>query len=143
MIYVLIQCYFYHFNRTAMIAHCYSILLPLKHIDYFIRLVLKMCDVLLTLVSKILFISKYSEPYFTVTFTHKLVPTFLLFLQVWTAVLLCRRTPAYYARIVVKTLSTPPPAKSCAAFKNVCIHQYVQKCVYMYTVRTRFYTLFT
>ena len=65
------QCYFYHFNRTAMIAHCYSILLPFKHIDYFIRLVLKVCDVLLTLVSKILFISKYSEPYFIVTFTHK------------------------------------------------------------------------
>jgi hypothetical protein len=59
------QCYFYHFNRTAMI------LLPFKHIDYFIRLVLKVCDVLLTLISKILFISKYSEPYFTVTFTHK------------------------------------------------------------------------
>jgi hypothetical protein len=65
------QCYFYHFNRTAMIAHGYSILLPFKHIDYFIRLVLKVCDVLLTLVSKILFISKYSEPYFIVTFTHK------------------------------------------------------------------------
>ena len=28
------------------------------------------------------------------------------FLQVWTAVLLCRRTPAYYGRIVVKTLYT-------------------------------------
>jgi hypothetical protein len=40
------------------------------------------------------------------------VPTFLLFLQVWTAVLLCRRTPAYYGRIVVKTLYTPAPAKS-------------------------------
>jgi hypothetical protein len=51
-----------------MIAHGYSILLPFKHIDYFIRLVLKVCDVLLTLVSKILFISKYSEPYFIVTF---------------------------------------------------------------------------
>jgi hypothetical protein len=26
------QCYFYHFNRTAMIAHCYSILVLFKHI---------------------------------------------------------------------------------------------------------------
>ena len=64
------------------------------------------------------------------------------FLQIWTAVLLCQRTPAYYGRIVVKTLYTPAPTKSCAAFKNVCIHQCVQKCVYMYTVRTRFYTNF-
>jgi hypothetical protein len=31
------QCYFYHFNRTAMIVQCYSIRLPFKHIiDYFI-----------------------------------------------------------------------------------------------------------
>jgi hypothetical protein len=67
------QCYFYHFNRTAMIAQCYSILLPFKHIiDYFIRLVLKVYDVLLTLASMILFISKYSEPYFIVTFTFYL-----------------------------------------------------------------------
>ena len=58
---------------------------------------------------------------------------FSFFLQVWTAVLLCRRTPAYYGRIVVKTLYTPAPTKSCAAFKNVCIHRCVQKCVYMYT----------
>jgi hypothetical protein len=66
------QCYFYHFNRTGMIVQCYSILLPFKHIiDYFIRLVLlKVYDVLLTLASKIPFISKYSEPYFIVTFTH-------------------------------------------------------------------------
>jgi hypothetical protein len=49
--------------------------------------------------------------------------SFSFFLQVWTAVLLCRRTPAYYGRIVVKTLYTPAPTKSCAAFKNVCIHQ--------------------
>ena len=64
------QCYFYHFNRTAMIAQCSSILLPFKHIIYyFIRLVLKGYDVLLTLASKILFISNYSEPYFIVTFT--------------------------------------------------------------------------
>jgi hypothetical protein len=47
-----------------MIAQCYSILLPFKHIlDYFIRLVLKVYDVLLTL-------ALYSEPYFIVTFTH-------------------------------------------------------------------------
>ena len=67
------QCYFYHFNRTVMIVQCNSILLPFKHIiDYFIRLVLlKVYDVLLTLASKIPFISKYSEPYFIVTFTHK------------------------------------------------------------------------
>jgi hypothetical protein len=43
------QCYFYHFNRTAMIAQCYSILLPFKHIiEYCIRLVLKVYDVLQT-----------------------------------------------------------------------------------------------
>ena len=64
------------------------------------------------------------------------------FLQVWPAVLLCRRTPTYYGRIVVKILYTPAPFKNCAAFKNVCIHQCVQKCVYMYIVRTRFYTIF-
>jgi hypothetical protein len=55
------------------------------------------------------------------------------FLRVWTAVLLCRRTPAYYGRIVVKTLYTPAPTKSCAAFKNVRIHRCVQKYAYMYT----------
>ena len=56
-----------------MIAQCYSILLPFKHIiDYLFRLVLlKVYDVLLTLASKIPFISKYSEPYYIVTFTHK------------------------------------------------------------------------
>ena len=66
------------------------------------------------------------------------------FLQVWPVVLLCRCTPSptYYDRIVVKTLYTPAPIKNCAAFKNVCIHQCVQKCVYMYIVRTRFYTNF-
>ena len=65
------QCYFYHFNRTAMITQCYIILLPFKHItDYCIRLVFKVYDVLLTLASKILFTSKYSEPYFIVIFTH-------------------------------------------------------------------------
>ena len=37
---------------------------------------------------------------------------------------------------------TPAPIKNCAAFKNVCIHQCVQKCVYMYIVRTRFNTNF-
>ena len=63
------------------------------------------------------------------------------FLQVWPAVLLCRRTPTYYGRIVVKILYTPAPIKkNCAVFKNVCIHQCVQRCVYMYIVRTRFYT---
>jgi hypothetical protein len=41
-----------------------------------------------------------------------------------------------------KTLYTPAPIKNCAAIKNVYIHQCVQKCVYMYTVRTRFYTNF-
>jgi hypothetical protein len=52
---------------------CYSILLPFKHIiDYFIRLVLKVYDVLLTLASKILFISKYSEPYFNKDFIHEI-----------------------------------------------------------------------
>jgi hypothetical protein len=64
------------------------------------------------------------------------------FLQVWPAVLLCRHTPTYYGRIVVKTLYTPAPIKHFAAFKNVCIHQCVQKCVYMYIVRTGFYTNF-
>jgi hypothetical protein len=48
------------------------------------------------------------------------------------AVLLCRRTPTYYGRIVVKILYTPAPIKNCATFKNVCIHQCVQRCVYMY-----------
>ena len=64
------------------------------------------------------------------------------FLQIWTAVLLCRRIPAYYGRIVVKTLYTPAPTKSCAAFKNVCIHQCVQKCVYMYTENSILYTFY-
>jgi hypothetical protein len=68
---------------------------------------------LLTLASKIPFISKYSEPYFIVTFTHK-----------------CKE---YYSS---------PIKKNCAVFKNVCIHQCVQRCVYMYIVRTRFYTNF-
>ena len=46
-------------------------------------------------------------------------------------------------RIVVKILYTPAPIKkNCAVFKNVCIHQCVQRCVYMYIVRTRFYTNF-
>ena len=76
-----------------------------------------------------------SEPFFSFFLSF--------FLQVWTAVLLCRRTHAYYGRIVVKTLYTPAPTKSCADLKNVCIHQCVQKCVYMYTVRTRFYTNYT
>ena len=68
---------------------------------------------------------------------------FFFFLQVWLAVLLCRRTPTYYGRIVVKILYTPAPIKkNCAVFKNVCIHQCVQRCVYMYIVRTRFYTNF-
>ena len=65
------------------------------------------------------------------------------FLQVWPAVLLCQRTPTYYGRIVVKILYTPTPIKkNCAVFKNGCIHQCVQRCVYMYIVRTRFYTNF-
>jgi hypothetical protein len=51
-------------------------------------------------------------------------------------------TPTYYGRIVVKTLYTPAPIKNCAEFKNVCIHQCVQTCVYMYIVRTRFYANF-
>jgi hypothetical protein len=34
-------------------------------------MLLKVYDVLLTLASKIPFISKYSEPYFIMTFTHK------------------------------------------------------------------------
>jgi hypothetical protein len=68
---------------------------------------------------------------------------FFFFLQVWLAVLLCRHTPTYYGRIVVKILYTPAPIKkNCAVFKNVCIHQCVQRCVYMYIVRTRFYTNF-
>jgi hypothetical protein len=68
---------------------------------------------------------------------------FFFFLQVWLTVLLCRRTPTYYGRIVVKIVYTPAPIKkNCAVFKNVCIHQCVQRCVYMYIVRTRFYTNF-
>ena len=66
--------------------------------------------------------------------------SFFLFLQVWPAVLLCRRTPTYYGRIVVTKLYTPAPIKkNCAVFKNVCMNQCVQRCVYMYIVRTRFY----
>ena len=67
---------------------------------------------------------------------------FFFFLQVWLAVLLCRHTPMYYDRIVVKPLYTPAPIKNCAELKNVCIHQCVQICVYMYIMRTRFYANF-
>jgi hypothetical protein len=81
----------------------------------------------------------HSKTEFLSTLKEKHTCTF--FLQVWPAVLLCRRTPTYYGRIVVKILYTPAPIKkNCAVFKNVCIHQCVQRCVYMYIVRTRFYT---
>jgi hypothetical protein len=96
-------------------------------------------------VLELLFIPLNILPVFSSVLNYGVCWTTLLsfFLQVWPAVLLCQRTPTYYGRIVVKILYTPTPIKkNCAVFKNGCIHQCVQRCVYMYIVRTRFYTNF-
>jgi hypothetical protein len=71
--------------------------------------------------------------YFHLWYMIKLYFSCFLVHSQYNVIMIGRRTPAYYGRIVVKTLYTPAPTKSCAAFKNVCIHQCVQKCVYMYT----------
>ena len=71
-----------------------------------------------------------------------LLPLFIgyflsFFLQVWPAVLLCRRTPTYYGRIVVKILYTPAPIIKIVLYLKMCVSTSACKDVFICTLNVQ------